>query len=398
MTVCSSAYAKASDFHFRAGGGPADAARNSAAILKALQAADHVELPYCPDNDTFITPIVQTLGNRITGRGPDRTVIQLASGSNGRGFSATGFTRPIYEGFTLDMNAAGNTGSGAHDGLYVKNCILPTVQDVRVIGARGLYQGTPVGAALSIDGGYGANILNNVFEDGYDAYVITNHPGGYAKRNRLLGQQRCGALIGPGADRFHYVEEHAEGNCKTAAGAQILILGAHHVKGSRPVCVGTTGNFGHNIQHNGANYWGLDDPTTSGAGISNIDVYMSNDGHLKGGTAFGAVVRNLEDDSGSNGNLFDGLTSSGAGHVDISAFESNSTFRECTGNFLGWARDQSGTYRSSFLIIGGHAANTITLMQNACRDVELAHIMGTIVDPGGHAISHIDCPHYQGPA
>lgn len=365
-------------------GGEAEKAENTAALQEALNSANEVIIP---DVDAVIGDITLTRANTIRfGAG----VLKRGADVNKAMFKATGLVRPRFIGANLDANPAGNPGSGSHDAIRLVNCTDAIVEDGRIVGARGLYNGAPVGAGVSVDGGSGLSVRRMRVDDSYDGLSVNAHLNGRSEDNKWTANKRTGMVVGGGSHGFYDRGDVASGNSTQYAGAGQLIIASDDC-----VSVGAVAEnnaLGHGRQHNNAKRCVTRDLKSKANGISNLDHTLGSiDCLVDGGSAFNATVRNLEADSGSHGLVVRNFKTGGAGHVDFSIYRTKAKLYDCTGNVLVWTQDPTGAASQPIWINGGHYGNTITLTQNETGAAHLFQCEGIIVDPGGHVVTASDC-------
>lgn len=374
-------------------GGQADMAANTAVLTAALTQAPRVKLPA---GQVVLDRLMPTGTFWLEGEGPERTILKLGDGVNKSLLHCSALTRPVLRNLTIDMNPANNELSGSHDAVRFLNCIKPIVDNVRVIGARGIWTDAfgvtmKVGAGVSASGGYGLFLNEFEAEDCFDGYALTAHPYCRDKGSWLRYNRRCGAVVGFGSDHYRYESPTVEGNCaEELGGAGILIILSNNPKGTSPICNGQI--YGPGLQHNIVLNGEVDGLTANdNANAAGCDWHQST-GVMRGGLLL-RNYRGVEDDTLSQLTASDVIAGQSI-DIDWSIFRSKAELARCQGDVRGWSMDPTGTSYSEFFIDGGHALNVINLLPGENKRIRLAHTDAAIIDPSGAVVSATDVPHH----
>lgn len=369
---------------FRTNGGQAAMAAVTAALADAINRAPAVELP---GGTITLDRIAPTQRVRLRGAGIDDTVLKRGDGLNKHLFLCANQARGVIEHLTIDMNPANNTGAGGHNGFDLTDCSRWHFRRVRFIGARGLYNGANVGAAINVLRGYGCVFEDCEFEDGYDGYVLSAHTDAIERGSWFKSHQRCGPLVSNGSHNYQYDGIRLIGNCtllpsaNSPGGAGVLILQSNSPKGKNVIAKGQV--YGPGVQHNQVTDFGLADvESTDNAYAAGVDCHQST-GAIRGGVIL-RNKRNVEIDTLADVSASD-VRAGGGLEYDWSVFKSKAHLRGCQGRVQGWSQDQTGA-TSSEIIIDDHVGD-ITLVANECKNVRLSRVTGVVSDPGLHVVT-----------
>lgn len=362
--------ATATSYGYLATGLTATAASNRTALQAALDANYWVILP---PGTGYTNGITHTRTNRLSGCGPE-TILFLGDSANSRMFTAVSKTDMIYEDFVINMNYANNTGSGAHDGIRLEGCTNPSIYRVKVIGAQGLFSGSPVGGGISVSTGSGIKLVEVECTECFDNLQVNAHPNGTDLNCIFTAGRRFGVIIDNGSHEWRSTNLKATGNS-------------------------TTDSSGHNYGVQNSDRCSLNGGDLSGAVlgsgglISSSDYYSgrdirADDNGLDGFGPFGSLYCKIENLS-ANRNAVRGLTIDSLSHyasaVNISCFDNGdvdvSVFR--SSDFKGinmefeTGRVHEATRVGSVTIAAGGAGYT--------NGVHLVEIAGGTIGPLGRA-------------
>lgn len=293
------------------------AAANTTALQAALNAAYWVLLP---EGTTYIRQIAHTQSNRLTGQGIGKTNLILDDDQNTRAFYAASLSLMVYEDFTLDMNPANNTGSGAHDGIRLEACVSPVVRRVRVTGARGLFSGSPVGGGISLQGGSFPVVEQCYVDDCFDGLQIFQTTDGKDTGCQFSDNLRFG-IVGTEADRWHTSAIRSTGNATTySSGGNYGFVDSLDLQIHGAQLNGSILSFGGLLS--GCDNAQCSNIEANDNGLDGFGPYDSLNVQISGFDANRNVVRGITIDSGSNNCNVTNVRCRDNGDVDFSLFRS----------------------------------------------------------------------------